>query len=211
MSQVSPHQKLKNKKVPYKVSELKEAAVNLLKEAERCCKNDPEESKPVMGLAAMTTAFAVVLALGEILAREKKKEYYNETETPIVLNCIVNFFQGKTTHLWLVYQNEQQQNTPEVLCEVRNSLAHSLLLPKNVVLLIKKEDYNNSSEMYPAPIGIVPSLFVEAVRQRTEEIFNKWSTSSRINIYVPLKAERGPSIVSTINSSTSSQGGSGYT
>jgi hypothetical protein len=170
MSQDSPNQKNLYKRDRVDVEKLKHAVEILLGEAQRCSLIDQS-----MGIPAMITAFAVVMALGESLALENFGESLIGKQKPEDKECIKLFCDDSMSYDWLVNQNEIKQDTVQLLYDVRNSLAHVLSLPDNVVLILtpKHHSYYDKSK-----IGIVPTLFVDAIKQRSGEIFNKWSTST---------------------------------
>ena len=189
------------------VVELKSAAEIFLLEAEQCSKYYLEKRGGVMGLATMTTAFAVVITIGEILIIEKLIENHAPIERPRDCQCIKAFFDENMNSEWLVQHKEPKQSPVKVLTKVRNKLTHALSLPEGVVLLPTKEHYLD----YPdGSIGIVPSLFVEAIRERIDGIFSKWSTSTSI-VYNTSKGEHSPIIIDKYFGTKSSQGGSGNT
>jgi hypothetical protein len=193
---------------PIECSELKSATEQFLIEAEQCSKYYLEKRGGVMGLATMTTAFAVVVTIGEILVVEKLIEKHeSRIERPSDFKCIEAFCDESMNSEWLVQHKEPKQRPVEVLTEVRNKLTHALALPKGVVLLPTKEHYLNYPE---GKIGIVPSLFVEAIRERVGRIFSKWSTSTSV-VHNTSKGEHLPIIIDNYFRTTSSQGGSGNT
>lgn len=150
------------------LSQVSDAAEKFLEEAERCSSVDPEGQKPVMGFAAMTTAFACILAIGEALVGHNNVRDFR---------CIEEFCKFMNNNEWLLHKPDQpltlQPN--EILYEIRNALAHALSLPKTVALVPTKEIcYSKYCATYQ--IGIVPSLFVNAVREATHEIIRNHPT-----------------------------------
>jgi hypothetical protein len=202
MSQGSQNQQNQYKRDTVEVAKLKNAGEILLAEAKRC-----SLSRPRMGVTAMTTAFAVVMALGEILALEKQSESLTNKQKPTDYQCIEAFCNESMTYDWLGNQNEIKQNLVKLLYNVRNSLAHALSLPDNVVLIPTKKHYSHYAK---SKIGIVPGLFVEAISQRSGEIFSKWSTST---IYQsnPSNVGRSTFMVDEWSGTTPTGGGSGNT
>jgi hypothetical protein len=176
-----------------KVSELKEAAEKFLVEAEQCSKYHLEKDEGVMGLATMTTAFAIVITIGETLVIQNLIENHDTIKRPRDFQCIEAFCDEKMNSGWFVQDKEPKQGTLELLTRVRNDLTHKLSLPRGVVLLPTKDQY----PIYPkGTIGIVPSLFVEAIKERTARIFSEWSTPT-ISIFNPSKAEFSPIMINS--------------
>jgi len=174
------------------LSQVADAANYFLDEAERCSR-----SEPVMGFAAMTTALACVIAIGEALVGQPRSQDHA---------CINAFCKKMTSLDWLLSSptNQAQQQSPaDILWNVRNALAHALSLPSNVVLVPTKASYADYSAKFE--IGIVPSLFVEAVRKTIKEVISQQPTITfdPTRVHKPLQIDRSPVKVDSLPSSGS--------
>ena len=177
------------------VSQVAEAAENFLNEAERCSRSDP-----VMGFAAMSTAFACVIAIGESLVGQPRAKDHA---------CINAFCRKMSSFDWLLtsQNNQSQQQIPaEILWNVRNALVHALSLPSNVVLVPTKESFADYSSKFE--IGIVPNLFVQVVRKTVQEVISQQPaiTFDPTRVHKPLQIDRSPVKVDTLPSSGSMPG-----
>jgi len=138
--------------------EVRQSADLYLQEADLCANHSPK----VLGFAAMTTAMSCVVAFGQALLGEPK---------PPDEKCISAFCEKMSNFDWLLTAQGQvpNRNPADILTAVRNALVHALSLPNDVCLVPAPERFK-ATEDTGRLIGIVPSLFVQSVRETLDNI-----------------------------------------
>jgi hypothetical protein len=100
----------------------------VMEEARICAGYQKDDRGNILGYAAMATVFQCVLAVGESLTGSRNVE-----------GCILAVLQHmESPQSWLLPPNGQPYThsvASEVLGNLRNSLAHALMLPPDVALL----------------------------------------------------------------------------
>lgn len=143
----------------------------------------------ILGFAAMSLSLACVVSIGEALVGRKK---------PPGAECIKAFCKEMQVFDWLLWPKGQtrQQTPADLLYRVRNALIHALSLPDTVCLVPTREIYYAT---YSArfEIGIVPSLFVTAVKKTIEDIAKRrpqlgFDLSSSDECRSPVKVDPSP-------------------
>ena len=145
------------------IADAEEAVKVYLEEAEYCADHEYYPGR-VLGFAAMTVALSCVVTMGEALIGRSR---------PTVCECIEAFCREMTVQDWLVTAPDSNSDDPaQILKRVRNALIHALSLPDDVGLLRDPEDF--SVYRSRIKVGIVPRLFVQAVRDTMQSIVTKY-------------------------------------
>ena len=168
------------------LTDAKNSADLYLEEAELCANHTPK----VLGFAAMSLTLACVVSVGEALTGQV---------CPSDESCIRTFCAKMVSFDWLLSPSERTTNPDpaSALYGVRNALAHALSLPNDICLVPRPEIYYATySTRYST--GIVPSLFVDAVRRTLDDIVQQYpqTTFDRLSSKrsrSPVKVDQPPS------------------
>ncbi len=142
-------------------AQLVDSAHYYLQEAAVCA--DPSRG-PMQMVAAMSTAFPVVLAFGELLEGKRSNHQL----------AIRRFCEYMPWESWLIPLNEKDKpdDPAELLCKLRNAMVHALGMPGGVSLMPTKAGRGWARERGDL-FAIMPAQFVTAVGRAVQAIVEK--------------------------------------
>jgi hypothetical protein len=137
--------------------QLLDSAEYSLREAAACA--DPGKG-PVQMVAAMSTAFPVILAFGELLEGKRTSDR----------KVFENFCTYMPWEWWLIpLTDEKPDNPAELLCKLRNAMTHTLGLTAGIALTPSKAGLGWARERGDR-FAIMPAQFVDAVGRAMYDI-----------------------------------------
>ena len=161
-------------------AQLIDSAEGYLREAAICA--DPSTGA-VHGFAAMSTTFPVVLAFGDLLEGKRARDS----------KLFQNFCAYMPWKSWLIpLTDEQPDDPPELLCKLRNAMAHALGFTAGIALVPTKAQIGWASERGDR-FAIMPSQFVEAVRRAMYDIVKQNPDLDAARLF--MEWDRFPSIM----------------
>lgn len=158
---------------------------NVLAEARICAQYPKDDEGSILGYAAVATVFQCVLAVGESLT--------GSTNIKGNMLAVLQYMQAPQASLLppddQPYDNDE---AAEALKNLRNALAHALLLPPDVALLpgrsfIQVEPKDRWRLLVPEFIDSVESAIAQATRAKGEKT---WDLRGNANRIVPTTTTR---------------------